>query len=207
MPEPQYDYLQHWNPVFQGIGRIVYHWNNFERNGVTLLNEIIGAGHKAVIATAHMGTNAQLDALRTIAVELLSGEERECVVHFVKLYERLRERRNFYVHSFQRLTIDLERSNGKVRMRPGTNHGGLSGIHAKGRLKQTTGQITKDELFEESQLMQAATSYAALLVCHFKYPDNPDYGTLPEKFPLPDRLTKQAKFVLADRSPPRSSEA
>lgn len=195
-----------WNAVFQAIGRIVYHWNNLERSALNLLNELIGAGAKATIVTAHMNSNVQLDALKTIAAEFLDEAEAESVAHFIRVIERLRERRNHYVHAFSVVTVLLDVSEDQSSIAPDPFQAVLTNVHARGRLRETTQIVSAAHLMNEADLFADASIYANQLARHFIDSACPGYEpTLPEKFPLPDTLTKPARFVLDDQHPLRSS--
>lgn len=182
------------------MGRIVFAWNSLERTLTSLLNVLIGGEHRAIIVTAHMGTNTQLDALKTIANEFLAGEELDHIMHVAALFERIRERRNHYVHSFNNISGDFDGTGFANPM------GSLSGWSARGRLKQHVSRVGAKELADEANTMRGASHYMALVHNHFRYPNNADYRALPEKFPLPDKMTKPFRFVLDGQPPPQSSQ-
>lgn len=187
-------------PILVEMGRIVFNWNGFERSTTRLLNELIGGerDHKLTIVTAHMTTNTQLDALRTIAAEFLEDNEREHILHLVKLFERLRERRNFYVHAFDGFSYPLFEKDGILRMDAGSPVGKMRSISAKGRLHSNESDVSSKDLEIEAKLIHKASHYIALLVLYFRRGDNPEYQMLPEKFPLPEKLKKTTRTILSD---------
>lgn len=191
-PPPVYD------AALSQIGRIVLNWNVIERTTTQILNILLGGEHRAMIVTAHIGTTTQIDALRTLAAEFLEEPQKGCIFHLIDLFERLRERRNFYVHSLHGMAISF-------KDHPPAFFVTLNSFSARGRLKQHRVEVTTDDLLEEAVTLRRAAHYFALVHNHFYYPDNPSYQTLPDRFPLPDRLQKPGQFVLGDPPPPRSS--
>ncbi|MES2043765.1 MAG: hypothetical protein V4475_07795 [Pseudomonadota bacterium] len=178
--------------VLAAIGRIVFNFNTCERTITQMLNVLIGGDHHAVIVTAHMGTNTQLDALRTLAAEYQQADQREHIAHSIKLFERVRERRNYYIHSYA-----------FVPGNPGPT-AGMQSWSARGRLKIHKEVVTAETLENEARMIMRATEYLALVHNHFSMPDDLTYQTLPERFPLPDALTKPFEYAQDAGYQPRS---
>lgn len=188
-----------WDPILREIGRIVFSWNVIENAITNILNLLFGGEHRAIIVTAHMGITLKLDALRTLAAEFLTGDEQEHVFHSIDLFERLRERRNFYVHGFTSITQKLagvEQDAGQLKFLWTDFGAALGSWSAKNRLKRHELSLTAADLGREASVFHAATEYYARVHNHFRYPDKAEYQSLPEKFPIPGRLTKPARFVL-----------
>lgn len=179
--------LMFWPPstsdqTLAAIGRIVFNFNACENTITQLLNILIGGDFHALVATAHMGTNTQLDALRTLTAEYLRDSEKEHVLHSIKLFERMRERRNYYIHSYSQV--------------PGTpDTAGMGSWSARGRIKRHREVIRLKELQLEASNLYHASHYLALVHNHFSMPDAEEYQTLPAKFPLPDVLQKPFQFA------------
>ena len=169
------------------MGRIIFNWNSIENCTRNLLNTLVKAGAKSTIVTAHMGTQDQINALKTIANTYLDRDQKEHILHAIKLYERLRGYRNYFVHGFSALQM------GSSPM------AGMVDIKAKGQFVIEELPLTSDNLAKLSHIIRCAVHYYNLIYCHFRYIDNKRqeydrYRTLPEiKFPIPDKLQKSKR--------------
>lgn len=181
-----------WEPILCEIGRIVFNWNTLENTTVRILNILIGGEEKAAIATTHMSLNAQIDAIKTLANEYLVDDELDHILHLLSVFDRFRERRNFFVHSFSII--------GFSRLNPPQYQATMDSYSARGRFKRHQMKVDASILAEEAKDMHRATHYFALVHNHFSMPDNPEYKNLPERFPLPERMEKPAAFVRVEHA-------
>ena len=177
-----------WDPILSEIGRIVFNWNRIEEITTKILNTLIGGQERSTIITAHMNTAIKNDALRTIAYEFLSDEERDHILHAIMLFNRLRERRNYYIHAFNTISFTVSGS-----FNPQAQ---LDNYSAKGRLRRHVLTVTVDHLHNESVILNSATHYFGLLYGYFAHIEGSNQEGLPDKFPIPDRLTKPSRFIL-----------
>jgi hypothetical protein len=181
-----------WEPILCEIGRIVFNWNTLENTTVRILNTLIGGEEKAAIATTHMSLNAQIDAIKTLANEYLDDEELDHILHLLLVFDRFRERRNFFVHSLSVI--------GFSSLNPPQYQATMESYSARGRFKRHQMKVDVNILSAEAKHMYRATHYFALVHNHFSMPDNPSYINLPEKFPLPERMEKPVALVRAENA-------
>ncbi|MFK8075708.1 MAG: hypothetical protein AB8B84_03915 [Granulosicoccus sp.] len=177
-----------YDPILREMGRLIFNWNSIENSTRNILDALIGAGQKSNILTAHMGTQSQLDALKTIANGFLNDDEKNHILHAISLYSRLREYRNYFVHSFSMLY-------GPTPM------AGLSSLKAKGNLVKDELKLTEDEFVHISTVVRCAVHYFNLVLCHFRYKDNQleeyrIYDELPSFFPIPPQLSKDRRSLI-----------
>lgn len=134
-PQPEHTAL------LSKFGRMISTWNDVEyqwRSALLMFErpdtyEVSGTAH---ILSAHLGSLQLLDAARTVANEVLSGECQSVVLEAISQLNILREYRNYYVHGFQGVGWSPN----------GTPLGFLLTMSARGRLVQ------HDQWFEERDL-------------------------------------------------------
>lgn len=123
------------------FGQMISTWNDVEYQwGSCLLMferpdtyEVSGT---AQILAAHLGSLQLLEAAKTIATEILTGDCQTLLIEAVAYLNILREYRNYYVHGFQGVGWRAD----------GTPLGYLLTVSARGRLVQ------HDQWFEERDL-------------------------------------------------------
>ena len=173
------------------IGRVVFCWNVIENTFRHALANIVGGGQKVDILITHVGSNTWLDAMRTIAHHYLPKEEEEEIVHAIRLFELIREYRNFYVHGFSQVRSTIDGS---------IYWAGMLSKRAKGRFVIEESAITIGELSQFTVYLSAAKNYYASLSLYYFYKgdsgeDAARYKNLPERLPLPERLSKSRRDV------------
>ncbi len=85
--------------VLAQVGILVVYWNRVEEAARLLVRHFNrGDRDRSDILTAHMGTNSLCDALRTLSSAYCKSHEQEHIRHYIKLLERVREYRNYYIH-------------------------------------------------------------------------------------------------------------
>ncbi|MEQ9448485.1 MAG: hypothetical protein RLN70_06180 [Rhodospirillaceae bacterium] len=191
-----------YTPICAAIGRLTFHWNNAETAVASLVQFLVQNSEKVRILTTHMSNMALTDALKTLAEACLEGDEKEHVLFVDKIFNRYREYRNFYIHGFK-----------------------LVGVTARGvptaRLVSTSARskfVAHNLDFKESDILAIVagcaemTEYLRKLSHYGAYKWHPERSTalpptLPEKPPLPDRLTKPRRDLLSELLPPGSSQA
>lgn len=123
------------------FGQMISTWNDVEYQWRSSLlrfehPETYKVSGTAQILAAHLGSLQLLDAAKTLAAEILTGDCQATLREAVTQLDILREYRNYYVHGFQ-----------GVGWRPdGTPLGYLLTVGSRGRLVQ------HDQWFEESDL-------------------------------------------------------
>ena len=174
------------------IGRIVFCWNVIENSFRRTLTEIVGGEQKVDIILTHVGSNTWLDAMRTISHYYLPREEKEGVLHAIKVFETLREYRNYYIYGFSEVRGTIDES---------TYWAGMRLRRARGQYFFEESVMTIKELTDFSVYLSAASNYYARLSLFFRYKDDNEsengkrYGTLPERLPIPSRLSKSRRDI------------
>lgn len=113
--------------VFYALGELVTAWN-FAENHVRSVIVTIVAGESTIrqhalaeIVTAEMGAVAMAASIRAVAADVVTGPESDHLKHLVALYERVKEYRNFYVHSITGAVTKLRNPSGVFAVITGTS--------------------------------------------------------------------------------------
>jgi hypothetical protein len=192
-----------WAPLLVSVGRIVYHWNTLERTLRTILVEeaglvdpIKGTTPAATILTANLQAANLIMALRTLAAECLVGDYQLHVAHLADLADRCREYRNAYVHDFNGVQVRvMQATKGKEKslyVEPGPGILQYTSIRSAVRKYETYVDI--QDAKSVGLMLQGACEYAALVTLALRSNRNAaevaKLHTLPEKFPLPYRVSR-----------------
>lgn len=175
---------EEYNTILSEVGRIIFNWNNIERLMRQILFNLSDGREKTNILTAHMGTTIQMHALRTIANTYFQDPQKDTLLHAIKLFERLREYRNYLIHSFNMIKINQEY---------GAVFASMQSYMAKGNFQIKELDLDEKEIAQISKLIRCASHYFTLLHNHivpFNHGEVPKerLKPIPEKFPLPDKL-------------------
>lgn len=197
-----------WSPLLIEIGRIVYNWNTIENtvkriflhvtNNTLKTNEITPTGQ---IMVAHIPLTTLSGSLRAIVTETISGDLKDHLIHSVELFDRLKDYRNYYIHSFsgiQTRIVKVQTTSGEEVDAWVPGPGTFKTTSARGALKVSTNNITADEARRVSQLLTAANSYLSevSLFAHLHFSASVVDGprTPPEKFPLPHKFQRNSPY-------------
>ncbi len=179
------------------LGDFIMTWNQAENAMRRLLLTLCGPSPTTRILTAELGTRGLTDGLNAMATTL-KGERRIAVETVVKLYNRIREYRNYYAHG-----ISIIACHPDTNIAMGVAHMAM----AKGKLAVAQDIITIQQL-------EATTGWANSLqdaVGNILDTIDPQEGSRahpplpsPETLLLPDRLTKTLRYPLDAPDPPLS---
>lgn len=173
-------------PILIEMGRLIFNWNNVEQTLTKILNVLTGTYPKNQILTAHMGTSGICDALRTVATELHEGEEQEHLLNCINIFIRLRDYRNYYVHSFNTI----------MYFPTGEHKAVFRATSARSKLIAHDLQNDANQISEVAFECKEAHSYFALVHNYFYYSDKPEYEKLPDFHPVPFKFKKPKKEML-----------
>ena len=204
---PEFYIDAHWPPddyapFLSEIGRIVFSWNESERIVRQITYNMAGGGEGPAILAVHMGTSSLLDAARTYANRHYSDERKEHLLHAIKLFERLREYRNYIVHSFNQVLCVGNGIPAAI---------GMQQYRAKGSYVIEESQYNLSQIRAIAKVFSGANKYFTHLHNHivpYALKNRPleQLLPLPEKFPLPDRLPKSRRDLQVDKPPPAPSQ-
>ena len=186
-------------PFYALLGELVIQWNYTESLAGFLLSGLAGGGDKTRILTSGLGNVALKEALLTFSNEFAESELRAHINHFCDYFDRMREHRNWLVHSIAVLGNDKD--GGTIGLSQSTK--------AKGRLVFHQKQTREADLTECIRRLLELHDYGNRLVPHVYTFDKP----LPLYQPLsslempllPDRLQKSPLFLRDVASRPPSS--
>lgn len=180
------------------LGLLVVEWNRLESCAQLMVYALAGADERIDILTAHMGTVSLSDALRTLAAECGPPKAKPHIDHFLALFERIRDYRNYYVHGLRLLVSDKDG-------RPVAMSQSQS---AKARLVIHEGTITDSELQTCIDHIEATLQYAGHIFTLLWGADKVVGAKLGASFlqkpPLPDKLQKPRRFRQDGKPQPRS---
>ena len=171
------------------MGRLIFNWNSIENSTRNLLTFLAGNTQAVEILTLQLGTQSQIDSLKSYANLQLSGDQKDHVLHIHTLYSRLREYRNFFVHSFSTIMGPVPTAK-------------MTSVRARGNYFVDEARFNNAEFKNVSRIIRCAVHYFNLVYCHFRYendtrPDYDAYRALPEMFPIPDQIEKERRVVAA----------
>src|SRR3954469_22868987 len=92
------------------LGELVIHWNGLEKLIISIVSELAGGGPETQVLTANLGNVALREALVTLGNETADDALKPHIQHFGEFFDRLREHRNWLVHS----VVALAEQNGVV---------------------------------------------------------------------------------------------
>lgn len=176
----------HFGPLLIEMGRLVFNWNSLERILVQILNLLTGTFPKNQVVTAHMGTSAICDAMKTVANEFHKDDEQKHILHCVSIFETLRDYRNYYVHGFCHI----------LYVPGGEPKAGFYSKSARSRLVVHRMENDVADIKEVAFQCKEASHYLALVHNYFYYNDKPEYEKLPSLHPLPPKFLKPKAFLL-----------
>ena len=181
------------------IGEIIVAWNSVEYLARNMLSHIAGGGPSALALTANLGNVAVKEGLDVLANEILTGSFQDHVFHFGKMFDCLREHRNWTVHG---VIAIAKNSSGETI--------GISQMEsARSRLVLHQKHTTIDELEELLSHIKALNLYGGNILFSEDLTGIPQISaprlSLLEKPPLPDRLQKPRLFLRDVKHPPESS--
>lgn len=141
------------------MGRMIADWNSLEADMIEMVGLVSGAPKTTNILTAHMSSQAICNALRALAMNRLSAEISDHVVHAVDVFEQLRAYRNQFVHN---ITAVISDGPDAAAMTHGRR------VNAKGQVLIDRGWLHRSEL-ETMMASQAELSdYFAYLRLHVR---------------------------------------
>jgi hypothetical protein len=181
-----------WDAHLAMMGRIVFQFNQIEDYHRRTLIHVVGKSVEVEILTAHLGSNTINDALRTIANEILKNPEKDRVNHNIKVFERVREYRNYFVHGMIGLKQSLLGAPSQVVLNP-TLH--MRTVKARNGYFSEEIDLDAKDLENFARYLTASVNYFVANLLYFS--GHPAHSTLPEKLPLPDKLNKSRRVPLA----------
>lgn len=190
------------DPLYIAMGQLVVIYNAAEERIRTLLTNLVAdfdniMNIQARIMVSELGAVGLENALNAIAGDLLPKTQREAVQHLVKLYERVRGYRNFYVHGIIQV--------GGPTLETPTVRGHVVTYSAKGALTEHMTMIGLDDIHEAVDQAQVLGNYARDVTQYLRDDAKPvpafSPAPLPDKPPLPPRLEKPL-LRLRERFPP-----
>lgn len=171
IPEPIDDFAE-------AFTLYVASWNLLEMSAQTVLVALLGRTGAALAVSVEMKNTSLTHAIKAAAK--LDDRSAECVAaveRFVDVFERLREHRNFTVHSFVCVVDGSGKSSAGFRML----------IQAKGTLKHADMPVEAEALWDFIDHHDRASDFALEL-------DSAIRGEKPfpslDTLPLPERLEK-----------------
>lgn len=187
-------------PFYALLGELVIQWNYTESLAGFLLSGLAGGGDKTRILTSGLGNVALKEALLTFSNEFAEADLRAHINHFCDYFDRMREHRNWLIHSITMLGYD-----------EGGNAVGMSqSTKAKGRLVLHHKLTREADLSECIKHLLELHCYGNLLVPHVCGFDKPLPQPRPlssiEMPPLPDKLQKHPLFLRDVVPQPPSSQ-
>lgn len=194
------------------IGYLVMTWSSIEANVRDMLRLFMDNSDLAHVITCQLGNVTLTDIIRTLTNDGEVPDEglREHIDHFLHYFDRMREHRNYYAHSIS----SLEALGG------GNSIGKITTYSAKKRLMVHEKSVTVDELNVVLKNLSTLRTYgeqvygAMLEIANYNdkikdleesslpVPSVPQPSGRLQKFPLPDRLQKSARLLLAAEAPP-----
>lgn len=183
-----------WNSILIEVGKIVFNWNTLERTISQLLYTLVGDGDNVKILVAQLGNRTVTDSIKTFANEFFEGKEREHLLHLVELFDILRGYRNYYIHSFNGVSVqfvEVDSPLGPITAWDSDNpQANFSSLRVRKKLEEHKDVKRVEDIKPIALLLKDANTYCAKVSLHFKYPDK---HKLPDsKFKLPKRV--EVKF-------------
>ena len=182
-------------------------WNHLEQTAQQILLARLGGSNEAWMVVAEMGNKALPNAIMATSKSLDSDDLIADVAHFLKGYELLLTKRNYWVHSLLGVVPETQDSP--------QCEGWLHAVSAKGTLKYSEGRVSVANL---SKFFEQATAFgnfgdAILNELHGEegvrgvvreIVDKPPPSL--ERPPLPGALDKRTREVPKHWLRPESSE-
>lgn len=191
------------SPLLAKIGELVSKWNVLEGQVrytlMFVLERVCPPSPAAQILTAHMGSVALTEALRTAANEFTSDNIRKRLLHSADYIDRLRAYRNFYVHGFTH--VGWNRSREPI--------GFLQSTSAKSRLIEHEDTFLESDVEDLISKIAEIQSFIGQLYSFLRDGEQPrwtsTHGPWREMPPLPPLLKKPRRFAL-DVGQPRQAQ-
>jgi hypothetical protein len=136
------------------LGLLALKWNNLEASAQLMVCGLAGGAGKIDILTGHMNGSALLDALQTLGAEFAPENLKPHIEYFVRLFERNRECRDYYIHGIR----------GIVQKEDGIPAGVAEFKTAKGRLVISEGKIGEEDIQSCIDNVRAAQEYGTHIV-------------------------------------------
>lgn len=174
-------------------------WNQAESMLNNMVCTLFGLGNHGDILVAHMGNVALKDAMATLSFEFSDDVMREHIAHFLDLFDRVREWRNYYVHGIVHACVVDGEAAGFIQM-----------YQARGKLALTQQAVTACQIRKVAEWCEALRQYGGWINLEpirreggEFLKDEPPLASR-DKPPLPDRLTKPRVNLLDGRRRPLS---
>jgi hypothetical protein len=205
------------------LGRMVTTWNWLESQvrvvltllasaseeallrGQNRMDEVTAARTRARVLTTHLGNVAITDAINALAKgqnALLAGH----LTHLSKLFDRLREHRNFYAHGTKGAGSNVSLDGRMETSALATQ------VTAKGTLKVSSLRFGKSDLEVFVRQLGDAGRYSQMIQHAIINPNLPpeayagvfEHPSSLQKPPLPDRLLKSHQALIGEPPQPQS---
>jgi hypothetical protein len=187
---------------YASLGTLLVAWNQAENSLRQILIALCVAGPEIWILTAELGGTSLENALKSGATDIASLKLKPFISHCVEWFSRLREYRNYYVHSINDVHPHV---NGKIA-------GVASQTTAKNRLAIHQEFILEERISELTAWISSLNDFCSDVLFHVsahpltEFSDGRPFPLLPEIPELPGRLRKPRQDFTADPSPPHSPE-
>lgn len=139
--------------IHKCLGILIIRWNHLEALSQIILNRLAGGGRKIDVLTVHMGNVSVAGAIGVLATEFEDEPRKTHLLHFLKIFDILRVKRNYYIHGA-----------GLIGEREGETVSVVQTVKAKGRLTITTGVFRSIELENAITEIEDALGYASAII-------------------------------------------
>ena len=173
------------------LGHAIAAWNRVELETKSLLTQLSGANPVAFIAIHRLTCEQLVESLKCLAVMYDNSVLRQHLEHVGELVDRLRLYRNHYVHGITFIGFQIGDP---------TAHAAVWSVQTRNKPQLCQDRLGRNEV--EAFHGWCCESWGYLLELKSKAPVFIDFVTdgavtLPPMPPLPERLSKRGKYVIA----------
>jgi hypothetical protein len=183
------------------LGSLIVNWNQAENSLRRILIDLCGASPAIWLLTAELGSVSLENALKSASFDIGPARLSPYIDHCIEWFSRLREYRNYYVHSINDIGLNSAEKVVGVYLQ----------VSAKKRITVHSEFIGLDRINKFNSDVIEFLNFVSDVQFHVsahpltEFPDGRPFPPLPEMPLLPDRLQKPRQYLTADPLRPPSS--